>query len=389
MKEDIPKNAKPAVQALAEGLDKMYDFRYNEVREVPEYTEKESSIYKGVDKYFINSIVVELKLQKVSCSYQEVELLLNSNTFDTYDPFKEYFDGLPKWNPEDQSEIQKLCNTVTTTNQPFFEECLRRWILALVASAADASAVNQQMLILTGKQGLGKSTWFNQLVPLRLKDYYYSGIVNPNNKDTAIHLSECLIINLDELSNLNRKQSGQLKEMITKSNINVRKAYGKRSKGFIRRSSFVGSTNEDLFLWDETGSRRFLCFEATTINYKHDVNMNLVYAEAKHLLENGEKYHFDRDDILKIEENNEAFKVKTIEERKIRAGAFKSKKSDEEKEGYVYEHKLRVHEIFYRLFQKEARRSDLVRLGKVLTKMEFESKKVNGDQHYIIYTKSK
>jgi hypothetical protein len=64
------------------------------------------------------------------------------------------------------------------------------------------------------------------LVPDALEGYLYSGIVNPNNKDTLINLSENLIINLDELENLNKTELGSLKALITQSAIRLRKAYG-------------------------------------------------------------------------------------------------------------------------------------------------------------------
>lgn len=56
-----------------------------------------------------------------------------------------------------------------------------------------------------------------KLMPLELKQYIFSGSINPNNKDTLIHLAECMLINLDELENLNRTEIGSLKELITKN----------------------------------------------------------------------------------------------------------------------------------------------------------------------------
>jgi predicted P-loop ATPase len=43
-------------------------------------------------------------------------------------------------------------------------------------------------------------------MPKQLKEYIFSGTINPNNKDTLIHLAECMLINLDELENLNKTE---------------------------------------------------------------------------------------------------------------------------------------------------------------------------------------
>ncbi len=64
-----------------------------------------------------------------------------------------------------------------------------------------------------------------------------------------------------------------------------------------RRASFSGSVNSMQFLNDATGSRRFLCFEATSINYSNPVDYNGIYSQALHLLKSGSQYWLDKDDI--------------------------------------------------------------------------------------------
>lgn len=54
----------------------------------------------------------------------------------------------------------------------------------------------------------------------------------PGNKDTLIHLVECMLINLDELENLNRTEIGSLKELITKNQIRIRRPYGHNNETY-------------------------------------------------------------------------------------------------------------------------------------------------------------
>ena len=174
--------------------------------------------------------------------------------------------------------------------------------------------INHTVIVFSGRQGLGKTTWVENLIPKQLREYLFSGTINPNNKDTLIQLSECMLINLDELENLNRSEIGSLKEIITKTQIRMRKAYGHNNETMPRRASFAGSVNTSQFLNDSTGSRRFLCFELENIQYDNDINLYHVYAQALALLKSDFRYWFDQSEIKAISDNNEQYQLRSPEE---------------------------------------------------------------------------
>ena len=119
---------------------------------------------------------------------------------------------------------------------------------------------------------------------------------------------------MDELENMNRTEIGTLKEIITNTSIRIRRPYGHNNENMVRRASFMGSVNTSQFLNDSTGSRRFLCFEVTEIDYKHPVDMAKVYSQALHLFNQGFVYWFEKADIEMITLNNEQFQIRTSEE---------------------------------------------------------------------------
>lgn len=184
----------------------------------------------------------------------------------------------------------------------------------MVACVTNEKETNQTVIVFSGKQGLGKTTWIEKLIPKPLKDYMFSGTINPNNKDTLIHLAECMLINLDELENLNRTEIGTLKELITKTHIRMRKAYGHNNETLPRRASFAGSVNTAQFLNDTTGSRRFLCFEVEHIEYTHNIDINSAYAQARQLYKDGFRYWFNQEEIKEINLNNEQYQIRSPEE---------------------------------------------------------------------------
>ena len=296
-------------------LNKSYSFRYNIVKGQIEYLNTERRRYEPVTDRVEFTILRSIRQQHLKCDGTTLRAILLSDFSPAFDPFVDYFTNLVNWDGQDH--IQQLADTVTTTNPALWSRCLKKWVVASVASLLDPKAVNQTVIVFSGSQGLGKTTWMEKLVPDTHKDYLFSGTVNPDNKDTLINLAECWLINLDELENLNRAEIGALKEMITKSGIRIRRPYGHNNESLLRRASFVGSVNAHQFLADTTGSRRFLCFEATAIQHQHEVNLHQVYAQALRLYIDGFQFWFDRDETAEVERSNEQYQTKTAEEEQL------------------------------------------------------------------------
>ena len=76
----------------------------------------------------------------------------------------------------------------------------------------------------------------------------------------------------------------------------------------------MGSVNTSQFLNDTTGSRRFLCFDVSSIQYDHQVDVANVYAQALALVKEGFRFYFDRDEIIRITSNNEQYQIRSPEE---------------------------------------------------------------------------
>ena len=294
-------------------LNNRYNFRYNTVLGKLEFKTLKAYKYKPITDFTENSILREILKAKVKCSINSLRNLLHSDYCEMYDPFEDYFNNLPV-NTDETDYIEMLADTITTTKQDLWRVCFKKWFVAMVACVIDEKQVNQTVIVFSGKQGLGKTTWIEKLMPKPLKEYIFSGTINPSNKDTLIHLAECMLINLDELENLNRSEIGSLKEIITKTHIRMRKAYGHNNENMPRRASFAGSVNTAQFLNDTTGSRRFLCFEVEHIEYNHEIDINTVYSQALKLHKEGFRHWFNQEEIKEINANNEQYQLRSPEE---------------------------------------------------------------------------
>jgi hypothetical protein len=300
-------------------LSQFFDFRYNVVTGRVEYREKGGKEFVVVQDYDLNSIYRKLHLSHIPIGADGLARLLKSEYAKPFDPFKEYYESLPVW---DQSTdyIAQLADTIQLKRpqeRATWHEYLKKWLVAAAGCAIDPNINNQTCLTLVGPQGYYKSTWLNRLVPDRLSGYLHVGTIDPANKDTMIHLSECFLINLDELETLNRHELGSLKSIMTMGENRIRRPYAHFADQLIRRASFVGSINKDSFLADETGSRRFLVFEVDAINASHGIDMDKVHAQAYHLFKSGFRYWFDRDETATVNERNKEFAIQTTEDELV------------------------------------------------------------------------
>jgi len=299
-------------------LRSKYIFRYNIVSDIVSFklASNPDAGFEDMTDYNYNSILREIKLADIACSKDTLRTILKSDFVPRYDPYREYIDSLPKWDGR-TDYIAQLTATIRTTNDEFFEFCLRKWIVAMIASWDSTEVVNHTALIFTGKQGIGKTLWFSHLIPKPLKRYIHSGRVNVRDKDSLVKLSECPIVIMDELENMDGRNIDALKELITKKDIYVRRAYAYAHENYTRRASFAGSVNSKDFLVDVTGNRRFLCFEALNIDYQHRVDMDKVFSQALHLAKNGFQFWFSADEIAALEANNEEFRAVCSEEEQL------------------------------------------------------------------------
>jgi hypothetical protein len=309
--EDKPRPTQ--IDRLEMFLSTRYVFRHNMVSGKLEFQYFGKKKWNVMNDFIENSMLRECLKGRIKTNLSSLRNLLYSDFCELFNPFEDYFFNLPSYD-EKTDYITELANTITTTKQDLWQQCFKKWLVAMVGCVLDEKVINHTVIVFSGKQGLGKTTWVEKLVPKQLKEYLFSGTINPNNKDTLVQLAECMLINLDELENLNRSEIGSLKEIITKTQIRMRKAYGHNNETMPRRASFAGSVNTAQFLNDSTGSRRFLCFELEGIKYQHNVDINMAFSQALFLFKSGFRFWFDQEEIKNITANNEQYQLHSPEE---------------------------------------------------------------------------
>lgn len=159
---------------------------------------------------------------------------------------------------------------------------IRKALVAAVARVMVPGTKFDSMLILSGAQGVGKSTFFRILG----KDWYSDSMATFEGKDAAELIQGYWIIEAGELTGLNKSEMNIVKQFLSKTEDVYRMPYGRRTAAFPRCCIIVGTTNDTEFLKDRTGNRRFwpvdLGVQAATKNIFTQLagEVDQIWAEA-------------------------------------------------------------------------------------------------------------
>ncbi|MFV0330881.1 MAG: VapE domain-containing protein [Dysgonomonas sp.] len=376
----MAKSEVPYIIQVQNFIEKKWNFRFNEVLGRIEFSFNNSEEYSLMSEYDFNSILTILAESELPYSATNLKKLLESKYVKKFNPFHSYLKGLETWDGE-IDYISQLASTINTTNDELWHIAFKKWVVAMVGALLDDNVINHTMLVLSGGQGLGKTTWLNNLVPKELEKYHFTGAINPNNKDSQIQLAENMLINIDELQGLRANDIEALKALITSKDIKIRRPYAVNHDNLPHRASFVGSVNSQHFLSDVTGNRRFLCFEVSSIQYDHDVLLDKVYAQAKYLFENGFQYWFSQEDIATLNLSNEDFRIRNMEEELLFKYFEPCEKDDEQA---VFLATTEIMNTLAKLADIKFDGRNVFRLGKILSQFGFIKDKVKNRYGYYL-----
>lgn len=301
---------KPRITLVKEFICKKYDLRYNIILNKFEYKLKDNKPWQELNE---NDIYIDLLENEYRISLSALIALLKSSFIERFNPFEYYFSNLSPWNGIDYIEQLAGYIEINEEDKERFNRQFKKMFVRVVASALGVKLNKQAFILVHEKQNSGKSTLLRWLCPAKLSNHYIEDI--GFDKDSLIALAENFIINLDELSTLSKKDINHLKSIMSKDEIKTRLPYDKRTSVLKRRCSFVGSTNNEEFLSDETGNVRWICFNIKSINwsYKSDFNIDNIWTQAYSLFQKGFDYQLNREEILENEKANAKFLIRTPE----------------------------------------------------------------------------
>jgi primase-polymerase (primpol)-like protein len=292
------------------------ELHYNVFRDEPEIFKKGVRVGQLQDSFnYIRDLCKKQKF-KIPAIDLEMKLLSIAKRIE-YNPIADYLDDcLAKYDGKDY--IAEICDTIKSTlPDDTKRKYIERFLLTMVTlgiSRDDETNSQQAVLVLQGKQGLGKTKWFERLLPEKLRDgqnYFFGGrAMDLNNKDHILEQAKAWLVEMGELAATFRKSDQEvIKAYITNPYDRVRPPYYRVDFDKKRRMCLCATTNDDEFLRDATGDRRFTIIPCSSVNSKHHVNIDGMWGQVYKLHNDGAQYWYDLDEIEEIMENNAKYRV--------------------------------------------------------------------------------
>ena len=170
----------------------------------------------------------------------------------SFNPVLEYFEA-GKWDGQKRMDTMFI-RYMGCPDTPYHREIARLFLLGAVARAYEPGHKFDYVPILVGGQGKRKSTWISLLA----KNWFgeLSGDFG-DVKEMVEQMMGRFILELPELSSLGRSQVEDAKQFVSATSSYIRLSYGRLPRHFPRQCVFIGSTNDDEYLIDKTGNRRW------------------------------------------------------------------------------------------------------------------------------------
>lgn len=169
----------------------------------------------------------------------------------SFHPVIDWLEGL-KWDGKPRVK-RILIDYLGAEDNAYVEEITEKFLKAAIARVYRPGVKFDYCLVISGPQGIGKSTLLRNLG----QKWFTDAVVSIKGKEAMDQLQGNWIIELSEMQAATRAENEELKAFISRQNDKYRPPYGRRVEDHLRQCVFAATTNDRIFLKDRTGGRRF------------------------------------------------------------------------------------------------------------------------------------
>lgn len=214
----------------------------------------------------------------------------------SYHPIRDYLSGLT-WDGVPRLD-RIIIDYMGAEDSELNRAMSRKHFVAAVARVFNPGCKYDYCLIMSGAEGIGKST----LLRVMGGRWFNDSITTLEGKEGMEQLRRAWVVELSELSSIKRSDVEQVKAHLSKQVDIYRAAYARRVLEHPRQCVFCGTTNEALFLKGDTGNRRFWVIPVVAELRKYRDwseairrDRDQLWAEAVHYYKQGEPLYLSEE----------------------------------------------------------------------------------------------
>lgn len=216
-------------------------------------------------------------------------------------PFNPLTDRLNRLRWDGVARLDRVAEEVLRAKSPLGAVYFRKWAIGAVKRAYEPGCKLDVALILTGRQGAGKSQFFKRLATWGKESYFSDTNIDLANKDAYMQIAGAWVYEWPELETAFRARASEtVKAFLSSAVDKYRVPYGKTVMEYPRTCVVVGTTNQTEIVHDSTGSRRFWILEVgeEVVLARVDAWRDQLWAEAVVRYRQGEACWLSKEEEL-------------------------------------------------------------------------------------------
>ena len=299
------------IRFIEDFFSRRYQLRYNVVKQLTEFRPNDLTFCKWhpLTDRSLKSIVVEQMKEGGESWMNDIRIYIESTHIPDYNPVHEFLAGCGDWDGK-ANYIEDYARRLPT-NYQLWPKYFHRWFLAMVAQAMNINRDygNSMVPMLIGGEGIKKSNFCKNILPLSMREYYMDDIKMDNAEQVERVLSRMWLVCIDEFNAKTDREQAKVKRILTEKDVQLRKMRSAEYTMTPRLCSFIATTNDPTPLSSAEGNRRYLCVEVKgEINMSERVPYKQMFAQAvTELRDPNCLYWFTSEDEREIREHNQSF----------------------------------------------------------------------------------
>jgi putative DNA primase/helicase len=241
-----------------------------------------------------------------------LDALLAVSQSNRFHPVREYLESI-RWDGQPRIDrwLTQCLGAKAQAGADYLQKVSRFFLISAVARVMPPLVPGRDnkvdtVLILEGQQGIKKSTAVKTL----FGEWFSDAPIPIGDKDAYQNITGVWGVEMAELDAFNKAENTAAKLFFSQQRDRYRPSYGTFARDFPRQCVFVGTTNQDEYLKDYTGNRRYWPVMVTRVDIEGlSVFRDQLWAEAMHAYKNGERWWADGPEELAMFENEQSSRM--------------------------------------------------------------------------------